>query len=179
MKKLVPVLVVLLAFFPMLVAWDFGFESRHQPLIMLDSVNWSHHRAVLVQSNPGHVFLGVPQLYEGETLSWVEVRYRGAAGHTSDPIGLGITTPRLDVLHVDRDGNETLLCWTQDDPHQSPAQYEQPHSVIASGCSHGVKPASGRVVVVWWGEFTEGWYSGGATDFHEGARILSVRTVTY
>ena len=179
MKRLMPVLVVLLAFFPILVAWDFGFESRHQPLIMLDSVNWSHDRTTLVQSNPGHVFLEVPQLYDGETLSWVEVRYRGGPGHTSDPVGLGISTPRLDVLHIDRDGQETLLCWAKDNPHQSPAEYEQAHGVTASGCAHHVQPASGRVVLVWWGEFTDGFYEGGPADFHDGAQILSVKTVTH
>lgn len=177
-NRLTHIAAMLVALF-VLAAWDFGIESRHQPLVMLDAVNWSHDRATLVQSNPGHVFLELPQLYEGETLSWVEVRYRGGPGHATEPVGLGISTPRLDVVHVDRDGNETLLCWAKDDPHQSPAQYEEPHSVVALDCAHEVQPASGRVALVWWGEFTEGFYDDGPADFHDGAQILSVKTVTH
>jgi len=178
MRKLAPFLLLALLL-PLIAAWDFGIEHRHQPLLLGDATGWEHDRATLVQTGTGQVWLELPQLYDGETLGYVEVRYQGGAGHTSNPVGLGIVTPRLDVYHVDRDGKETKLCWGQDDPHQSPAAYEQPHSVYATGCEHAVDPASGRIVARWSGEFTEGWYDGGPADFHLGAKVLSITTVTY
>jgi hypothetical protein len=152
--------------------WVPIYYTRYQPLVAMHAgTSWTYAGSALEQTHTGDVRIPL-HLEQGEIVGSVGVMWRGGPGHTVDPVGNGIITPTVAVYRVDRMGGETWLCAQKDPDGVSPADYEQPHAIVAS-CSFTVDLTSGIYVLRLLPENTDGWYTGSTPDYQPGGLLLS------
>jgi hypothetical protein len=100
-------------------------SKRRQPIIMLDAHGWRYQRGMVVQEEPGNVYLSLPSLEHGELLQSVTVFWAAGAGHQSE-----VSRPVLWVFQQDELGDEQHLA-KKPDAAGTLADYEETHPITA------------------------------------------------
>lgn len=129
------------------------------------SDQWRHGSATVV----GNVQFRLNEaLADGQVLSSVTVRYKGATSGT-----LPSTMPIVKVWRIDRDGVETQLGSTQVDTSANNAAYTAAHNIVVSGLAHTVDKASYKYFCE-----VQGGASGGSAIGSVIYRVLTTETIT-
>jgi len=122
------------------------------------------------------------KLPHGQVLTFIEARFKGAAGHGFDPVNLGggITMPRLTLWSVDSSGISTLIL-SKDDNVIVQSEYESFHTMtlgIRPGFAGVISEAINLTIDAEENRYVLSVLSEGGADFQAGSILASITHYT-